>query len=754
MYNPLNSEDLEKLKSTQPERFSNPLKTGKYLNLQKLELANLDGIDIPRLEKLANIMRGLIFATVEAGQSGHPGGSSSKVEQTIALTLGGALAFKPLDPKNVGRDRVIWSAGHCTPALFSLNALLYESLRRVGRQFSSAVVKTIFPEDLIRFRRIDGPTGHVESYYPLADTCTGPSGHGFSGAGGMAISHLSCGLPTKFWVSMGDAESEEGMTYEARNILASVGAKNLVVSLDYNHYGIDGDINEVISSDYINHWLGLGWNVIEVDGHNILELIYAYRLAAGNNPAQGVSVFGGNSPTVVLAHGIKGKNYGTKENTADSHGTPAKHEEYVDIMKALGFDIAGELGKPMLDIETVLENLDETDTEYVNTRLEIAAENILPETKLEQILQKTLTNRPLVNPLSIKRPKKLPPELTFAPGEKIATRKAAGAWFEWLMKQTAFFYAGAGDLSKSVLTGGAEKVYGVINRSNPTGRGIRFGIAEQNMAMMSATLTQDILPGSFRPISVFGTYAVFSTMIGNCVRLSLIANKLNPEHKGFFIMLASHDGPETGEDGPTHQGLYWMSLYGAMPGIKVYKPMDAAETIEMLFYALEKGEPIALSLLRPDTPMVNRSIGNSKPEDAVNGAYIFYESKDKGVRSKEKTVLVISGVNLLLNVMQILPELEKTHSVKIINVTSPQLFEELRKTDPEKAEEIFSDEDRKNAITLHNGWKGFLAPFLLPADHEKRAIGIDTYLKSGNVEEMYDLAGLTPNDLLKKINSI
>jgi len=104
--------------------------------------------------------------------------------------------------------------------------------------------------------------------------------------------------------------------------------------------------------------------------------------------------------------------------------------------------------------------------------------------------------------------------------------------------------------------------------------------------------------------------------------------------------------------------------------------------------------------------------------------------------------------------MQILPELEKTHSVKIINVTSPQLFEELRKTDPEKAEEIFSDEDRKNAITLHNGWKGFLAPFLLPADHEKRAIGIDTYLKSGNVEEMYDLAGLTPNDLLKKINSI
>lgn len=744
MYNLLNETGLEKLKNEQPERFSNSLKTGAYLNLQKLELANLDGIDIPRLEKLANIMRGLIFATVEAGQSGHPGGSSSKVEQTIALTLGGSLAFDPLDPKNVGRDRVIWSAGHCTPALFSLNALLYESLRRIGRQFSTAVIKTVFPEDLIRFRRIDGPTGHVESYYPLADTCTGPSGHGLSGAGGMAITHLSCGLPTKFWVFMGDAESEEGMTYEARNILASVGAKNLIVSLDYNHFGIDGDINEVISSDYINHWLGLGWNVIEVDGHNILELIYAYRLAAKG--------FDNNSPTVVLAHGIKGKKYGTKENTADSHGTPAKHEEYVEIMKNLGFNIPGEIGKPMLDIETVLENLDEVDTEYVNARLEVAAENILPETKLEKTLKETLTDRPLINPLTIKRPKKLPKELTFTPGEKVATRKAASAWFEWLMKQTAFFYAGSGDLSKSVLTSGAEKVYGIINHTNPTGRGIRFGIAEQNMAMMSTTLTQDILPGGFRPISVFGSYAVFSTMTGNCVRLSLIANKLNPEHKGFFIMLAAHDGPETGEDGPTHQGLYWMSLYSAMPGIKVYKPMDAAETIEMLFYALEKGEPIALSLLRPDTPVLDRSIGNSKPEDANNGAYIYYETANSFFRkSKNKIILVISGVNLLLNVMQILPELEKKYSVKIVNVTSPQLFEALRRTEPKKAQEIFSDEDRKNTITLHNGWKGFLAPFLLPADHETRSIGIDTYLKSGNVEEMYELAELTSEDIKNKI---
>ena len=249
--------DLEKLKKEEPERFKQVLKGGDYLNLQGLELVALKGVDVARLEKMASIMRALEFAAIEAGQSGHPGGSSGKTEQFLAMTLGGVMAFDPINPKNTGRDRVVWSAGHCSPCLYGALALFYESLRRVGRQFSSAVVKPIFPEDLVRFRHADGPQGHIENYYPLSDLATGASGHGFPAAGAMAIVHRSCGLDTKVWVLMGDAESEEGMTYEARNILASTGTKNLIVSLDYNHFGIDGDINEVISSPYINHWLGL-----------------------------------------------------------------------------------------------------------------------------------------------------------------------------------------------------------------------------------------------------------------------------------------------------------------------------------------------------------------------------------------------------------------------------------------------------------------------------------------------------------------
>ncbi|KKQ27739.1 MAG: transketolase a tkta [Candidatus Magasanikbacteria bacterium GW2011_GWC2_37_14] len=721
-------------------------KGGEYLNLQGQTLASLPGIDLEKLTEIARIMRGFIFTTVEAARSGHPGGPSAKVEQFLGMVLGGAMAFDALDPKNTGRDRVIWSAGHCSPGLYAGLAVIYEALRKAGINFDGKKLQAVLPEDLARFRHPDGPQGHIENHNPLTDFGTGPSGHGLSVAGGMAAVHKSCGLKTKFWVFMGDAESEEGMSYEARNLINVIGLDNVIVSLDYNHYGIDGDINEVISSPYINHWLGMGWNVIEIDGHNLLECIYAYKKAAEG--------FANGSPTVVIAHTIKGKYYGAKENTADSHGSPAKFDEYVAIMKNLGFEVPGVEKEILKDIAVVQNALTPELGSYIAERLVVTKNNLKSEEENIGIMKTTLAGRELVNPTSIKCPVELPAEFVYEPGTKVATRKATQAWFEWLMKQTAFFYAGTGDLSKSILTDKAEKVFGIMSRTNPLGRGVRFGIAEQNMAMWSAGLTVDRLPGGFAPVSIFSSYAVFTSMMTNCVRLTLINNHLDPTHKGFFIMLAAHDGPETGEDGPTHQGMYWMSIFTAYPGIKVYKPLDANETIAMLFYALEKGEPIVLSVSRPDTLVLDRSVGSSKPADANNGAYVFYETKESKENSK-KIVLAVSGSIPMANTMKIVPDLEAQGlSVKVLAVTSPQLFEELRKNNPAKAQEIFADEERAITIPIHNGWKGFLYPFILPADYQERGISIDTYLKSGTSDEVYALAGMMSEDIKNKILNI
>ncbi|HLD31503.1 MAG TPA: hypothetical protein VJB37_01270 [Patescibacteria group bacterium] len=740
-YNLLKEKDWQSLRDKEPERFNHNIAGGSYLRLWGADLADFPGLELDKLEQAARLMRGLMFAALEASRSGHPGGASSKTEQFLSLVLGGAMVFDYQDPKHPGRDRMVWSAGHCSAGLYGGMSLFYECLQRAGKKVDYKKYNIVKPADLPFFRKWDGPQGHIENYYPFSDLATGPSGHGFPGAGGMGIVHRSCGLDTKIWVLMGDAESEEGMTYEARNILNTVGADNVIVSLDYNNYGIDGDIKEVILTPYINHWLGLGWNVIEIDGHNFKECTYAYHLAAKK-------VFANGSPTVILARTIKGKKYGSMENTATSHGTPAKHEEYLSLMKELGFDIPGQEGKVGEDVKAILTQLTPDLVEYIADRLETVRKGMKTEESLVEQMRQALPGRPLVNPLSIRRPEVLPEELSFTAGNKVATRKATQAFFEWLMKQTAFFWAGTGDLSKSILVDKAEKVYGLIDRNNPLGRGLRFGIAEQNMAMMSTALTADRLPGGFAPVSVFSSYAVFTSMMSNAVRLALIGNHLNPANKGFFIMLAAHDGPETGEDGPTHQGLYWLSLFTAYPGIKVFKPMDANETIEMLFYALEKGEPIALSVSRPDTPVFERGNGVPEAREAINGAYVYRAHEDNG---KKKVVLAISGGTLLANTLAVLPDLLVNLDVKIVAVTSPQLFEDLRRQDPKKAQAIFADEERERTIILHAGWKGFLYPFLLPAKYEDRNIAIETYLKSDTADGVYVHAGLVGEKLLDKV---
>ncbi len=710
-----------------------------HLNLQNSAASLFTRLDEEKNAKLAALIRAFAFITIESARSGHPGGSSSKVEQLLTLLISGLYAFDPLDPKNPGRDRLVWSAGHCTPLLYGTLTLIYESLKRVGAKFDEKKINALPSECLLKFRHCDGLSGHVESSLPLADATTGSSGHGLSVAAGFAALHRSCGLATKVWVLMGDAETEEGMSYEARNMINTMGLTNLIVLLDYNHFGIDGNINEVISTPYINHWLGLGWNVIEVNGHNIAELLEAYKKTKEG--------FNNSHPTVILCHGIKGWHYGKNENKSDSHGSPAKHDEYVEIMKKLGFAIPGVAGQTQADLDFVLKSLDKNLAEYLIEKLKKGRE-LLPDEKQQVAkMAQALPGRTLKNPTAITRPAQLPPELIFAEGTEAATRKATETWFKWLMTQSAFFYLGAGDLMKSILTGAAEKIYGIINKDNPLGRGFRFGIAEQNMAMLSAALTQDVLPGGFQAVSAFASYGVFTSMMANSVRMALINNAVNPANKGFFIMLAAHDGPETGEDGPTHHGLFWMSLFNAYPGIKVYKPLDANETIEMLFYALSKGEPIALSVMRPNTLVFKRD-DIPPAREAVNGAYVFKKHADN---NKKKIVLAVSGGQTMVNVLATLPELEKNHDVKILAVTSPELFEELRDADPQKAESIFSDEERAYTIALHNGWPGFLYPFLLPGDYPARAIGVNKFLKSGPPQEVYEVAGLDPQGIKNKI---
>jgi transketolase len=735
---PIYPQSLKALYKKEPKRFASKFASA-YINLRGAELNNLNKIEIYELNKLAEILRGLIFATTEKRQSGHPGGSSSKVEQFLALTLGGNMKFDLLNPKYSGRDRLVWSSGHCTPLLYSGLALYYETLRCAGRLFSPASIKAIFPEDLMNFRHIDGLPGHTESIYPLSDFSTGPSGHGFSAAGGLAILHKSSGLDTKIWVMMGDAESEEGLTFEARNILVASGIDNIVVCLDHNHFGLDGSIEEVIGENYANYWGGLGWNVIETDGHNFSELLAAQKVAKVG--------FGNSRPTVIISHTIKGKSYGQLENTAKSHGNIINNKEYIKLMKELGFETQGG-DKTGEDIKNIIQSVGKDEERFILSRLQKSSELLDKESLLIEKIQKKIGQRKMISPTKVIRPKKLPKDLFFKAGEKVAMRNASQTWLAWLMKQSAFFYAGAGDVSRSVLTNSAEAVYGTINAKNPLGRGVRFGIAEQNMAMMMTAMTLDELPGGFKPATVFGTYASFSLLMANMIQLSLFNGYVTPKNKGFFIFLATHHDLSAGEDGPTHQGLFWQPAYQAMPGIKVYEPMDANEVVEMLFSALKKAEPIVLAIPRNKTEVFVRGKGIAPASKAVNGAYVF---KDYENSIKKKIVVVVSGAKVMENLLIVLPDIQKKYNVKIIAVTSPELFVEYKKRNPKLVEKILSEKEKQTAVVLKNGSIDAMYSVVFGDMEKKRMFGIDRFLYSGTVEEVYEASGFSSQNIKDKI---
>ncbi len=389
--NVLEKDGLEALRYVAPERLQFEAPHGSYLDLRGLSLEPLPEIDEQKLAALCRVVRGLLFAAVDGAKSGHPGGSSSKVEQVLTLLASGVLGFDARHPKHPGRDRVVWSAGHCSPLFHATLALIYETLRREGiRLASEAAGAAVYPELLAKFRTLDGPSGHVESHYALADTSHGFVGSrilGRSGLRGTAslLRTLDQGVRDRRGRRDRRGHELRGSQSRCRRWARS----NLVVTLDHNGYGIDGLITEAMPCPCVSHWAAQGWNIIEVDGHNVLELSYAYRLAA-----QG---FENSMPTVVICHTTKGRFYGRLENTAESHGTPLAHNEYVDAMRKLGFGILGKEGEAAADIQTVIEALTDGETDYLMQRLNAAARRIKPEDELVGRMEMALGDRPMLD---------------------------------------------------------------------------------------------------------------------------------------------------------------------------------------------------------------------------------------------------------------------------------------------------------------------------------------------------------------------
>ena len=266
---------------------------------------------VEALEEIANEIRMGIIEEVYNAKSGHPGGSLSCAD-ILSVLYFNQMNIDPKKPKDKARDRFVLSKGHCAPAL-------YATLARKG----------YFDKELLKSFRSLGSNlqGHPDmTKVPGVDMSTGSLGQGLSAAVGMAIGSKMESAGCRVYCLVGDGEIEEGQIWEAAMAASKNQLDNLCVIVDYNDLQIDGTIEEVAGLiDIKEKFESFGFKTIEVDGHNIEQLIDAFSIARHQK----------DMPSVIIAKTIKGKGVSFMEGNAEWHGKAPTQEEYEQAMNEL-----------------------------------------------------------------------------------------------------------------------------------------------------------------------------------------------------------------------------------------------------------------------------------------------------------------------------------------------------------------------------------------------------------------------------------
>ena len=263
--------------------------------------------EIEFLTKMASQVRRDIIRQTHHAKSGHPGGSLGCADFMTALYFKIMEHDSSFSMSGKNEDVFFLSNGHISP-------LWYSVLARSG----------YFPVDeLNTFRQIDSRLqGHPATHegLPGVRVASGSLGQGLSVAIGTALSKKLNNDPKLVYCLTGDGELQEGQIWEALLFAAHHKVDNLIVTVDWNGQQIDGPNNEVISlGDLKAKWSSFGWQVFEMNGHNIEEIIQTMNDAK--------EATGNSAPVVILMKTVMGKGVDFMEGTHHWHGKPPNDEQ-------------------------------------------------------------------------------------------------------------------------------------------------------------------------------------------------------------------------------------------------------------------------------------------------------------------------------------------------------------------------------------------------------------------------------------------
>jgi transketolase len=645
---------------------------------------------------LANAIRSLSMDAVEKANSGHPGLPMGCADiATVLFTK--VMKFDPADSKWADRDRFILSAGHGS-------MLLYSSLYLLGYEDMTI-------DQIRNFRQLGSKTaGHPEYHFAQGiETTTGPLGQGLGNSVGFAVAEAK--LAAEFgtdlvdhhtWVLAGDGCLMEGISQEAISLAGHLKLNKLVVIWDNNNITIDGKVSNADSTDQIARFKAVGWNTIEIDGHDQDAIERALLEAKAST----------DRPTLIAARTTIGFGAPKKAGSEKVHGSPLGAEELAGAKAALG------IAYPAFEIPAeILDTWRAAGKRSQNLRGE---------------WQARLAASPQGAEFTRRMKGDLPDGFKAAMGAykkklaedkpKVATRKSSQMALEVINKALPETLGGSADLTGSNLTNTPETL--PFQADSRTGRYMMYGIREHEMA---SAMNGVALHGGFIPYG--GTFMVFTDYARPAIRLSALM-----EQRVIYVM--THDSIGLGEDGPTHQPVEHLSALRAIPNLLVFRPADAMETAECWELALETADrPSILALSRQNLPALRTEY--SAENQSARGAYSLVGPADADA------VIFATGSEVAIAVEAQKQLTEKGISARVVSVPSMELF--ARQSDAYKAEVLGKARARVAVEAgIEMSWNRFLGD-------KGRFVGMTGFGASGPIEDLYAHFGITPKAVVDAV---
>jgi len=756
-----------------------------------------------RWEVVKDLVDESIDLALNYRQSGHPGGSRSKVHLLLATLLSGAMRWDLRRPWRPFGDRFVLSAGHTVPLVYATLAVLNEALR--DRHERDGDARFAFPdegrwaltwENLLTLRRRGGLPGHaeMEGRTLFLKFNTGPSGHGMPPAAGEALALKLAGAgDVKVFVVEGEGGLTPGASHETRNAAWGLGLSNLVFLIDWNDFGIDDfRLSSVVYGTPETWFTSYGWRVTGTEqGSEWATVTRAVLEAArGENPD--------SVPSIAWFRTRKGRGYGKYDNK--SHGTPhamnapefwAVRKVFMDkygvayegVDEPAPTDPGARNAQAAANFRVTMSVLRRNPglVDWLSERLlEIAA--LVPDTvdgfNLDEPVAAGAASGPalrrgheLFTDPRLLDARAYPSEIWKQPGEKQPNRAGLAAWGAWV---NAFarreygrplFVACSADLADSTNISGFAKDFGDLpgwgwyeRTTNPRGSLLPTEITEfTNAGLMVGLATVNLADDPFTSFNGFwgacSTYASFSYLKYGAMRLFSQLAQDTELKVGKVLWVAGHSGPETAEDSRTHFGIFETGVTQLFPEGHVIDlhPWEYNEVPVLLAAALSQAAPIvALHLTRPAIEIPDRAaLGMPSHFEAARGAYVMRPFRPD--RPPMGTVFV-RGTASTANLVKVLPELDRAGlNVKVVAALSPQLF---RLQEASYQEATVSTADRWDSMAVTNGAFKLMADWLtgpLAREYSLSADWDDRWRTGGTLDEVIAEAHLDPDHILAAI---